>query len=101
MMVAVIGVIALAFGAHIARASLDGLKVTAYLVPGHFHGWAGLLGLLFMIALWRVGRATRDLKSKKKSFARSKELHGRISDVMMMLVFIHAFLGFLYLLQIL
>ena len=101
MMAAVIGVIALAFGAHIARASLAGLKVTTYLVPGHFHGWAGLLGLLFMIALWRVGRATRDLKSKGKTFAHSKELHGRISDVMMMLVTIHAFLGFIYLLKIL
>jgi hypothetical protein len=100
MMAAVIGVIALAFGAHIARASLDGLKVTAYLVPGHFHGWAGLLGLLFMITLWRVGRKTRDLKSEGKSFAQSKEFHGRISDVMMMLVTIHAFLGFIYLLKI-
>ena len=101
MMAAVIGVIALAFGAHIARASLEGLEVTTYLVPGHFHGWAGLLGLLFMITLWRAGRKTRDLKSQKKSFAHSKEFHGRISDVMMMLVTIHAFLGFLYLLKIL
>ena len=101
MMAAVIGVIALAFGAHIARASLYGLEATAYLVPGHFHGWAGLLGLLFMITLWRMGRKTRDLKSEGKSFASSKEFHGRISDVMMMLVVIHAFLGFLYLLKIL
>ena len=101
MMAAVIGVIALAFGAHIARANLDGLEMTAYLVPGHFHGWVGLLGLLFMITLWRVGRKTRDLKSGGDSFARSKELHGRISDVMMILITIHAFLGFLYLLKIL
>ena len=102
MMAAVIGVIALAFGAHIARASLDGATITtAYLVPGHFHGWAGLLGLLFMITLWRMGRKTRDLKSEGKSFTRSKEFHGRISDVMVMLVAIHAFLGFLYLLKIL
>jgi len=41
------------------------------------------------------------LKAQKKSFTPSKELHGRISDVMMMLVTIHAFLGFLYLLKIL
>ena len=101
MMAAVIGVIALAFGAHIARASLDGLEATTYLIPGHFHGWAGLLGLLFMITLWRMGRKTRDLKSEGKSFTRSKEFHGRISDVMVMLVVIHAFLGFLYLLKIL
>ena len=59
------------------------------------------MGLLFMITLWRMGRKTSDLKSRGKSFARSKEFHGRISDVMMMLVVIHAFLGFLYLLKIL
>jgi len=54
-----------------------------------------------MLILWRMGRKTRDLKAEGQSFARSKKMHGRISDVMMMLVFIHAFLGFLYLLQIL
>ena len=101
MMASVIAVITLAFGAHIARARLEGLEATTYLTPGHFHGWAGLLGLLFMITLWRIGRKTRDLKLEGKSFARSKEFHGRVSDVMVMLVAIHAFLGFLYLLKIL
>ena len=96
----VVAVIALAFVAHIARASLEGLGPTTYLVPGHFHGWAGLIGLLLMTTLWRMGRNTRDLKSEGASFARSKELHGRMSDVMVMLVAIHAFLGFLYFLKI-
>ena len=101
MMAAVLGVIALAFSAQLARAQFDGVEATAYLVPGHFHGWAGLLALAMMLNLWRLGRKTRDLKAEGQSFARSKKMHGRISDVMMMLVFIHAFLGFLYLLQIL
>ena len=96
----IVAVIALAFAAHVARASLEGLNPTTYLVPGHFHGWAGLLGLLLMTTLWMMGRKTRDLKSEGKPFARSKELHGRISDVMVMLVAIHAFLGFLYFLKI-
>ncbi|MED5158791.1 MAG: hypothetical protein VYD62_01080 [Candidatus Thermoplasmatota archaeon] len=100
MMAAVIGVIALAFSAQLARAQFDDVEATAYLVPGHFHGWAGLLALAMMLILWRMGRKTRDLKAEGQSFARSKKMHGRISDVMMMLVFIHAFLGFLYLLQI-
>jgi len=101
MMAAVLGVIALAFSAQLARAQFDDVEATAYLVPGHFHGWAGLLALVMMLILWRMGRKTRDLKAEGQSFARSKKMHGRISDVMMMLVFIHAFLGFLYLLQIL
>ncbi len=101
MMAAVLGVIALAFTAQLARAQFDGVDATAYLVPGHFHGWAGLLGLALMLNLWRMGRKTRNQKAEGQSFARSKEMHGKISDLMMTLVFIHAFLGFLYLLAIL
>jgi hypothetical protein len=48
-----------------------------------------------------MGRKTRNQKAEGQSFARSKEMHGKISDLMMTLVFIHAFLGFLYLLAIL
>jgi len=87
--------------ARAVLAQFDGVDATAYLVPGHFHGWAGLLGLALMLNLWRMGRKTRNQKAEGQSFARSKEMHGKISDLMMTLVFIHAFLGFLYLLAIL
>ena len=94
----VIAVIVLAFLARLVSASLSGEDV-GYddLMPGHFHGWGGLLGLLLMTYLWILGRRASSRKAAGESFARTKDLHGRLSDVMMGLIIIHAFLGFLYL----
>ena len=101
MVRATIGVIGLAFAAQIARARIDGIGWSEYIVPDHFHGWVGFLGLFLMLILRKHGRATRTLKDSGESFSRSKQTHGKISDVMLLLIIIHAFLGFLYLLRIL
>ena len=97
----VIAVIGLAFLARLVSASLSGEDV-GYddLMPGHFHGWGGLLGLLLMTYLWVLGRRASSRKAAGESFSKTKNLHGRLSDVMMVLIIIHAFLGFLYLLQL-
>ena len=97
----VIAVISLAFLARIASAIMTGEDLgIGTVIPGHFHGWAGLLGLGLMTYLWSLGRKTSAKKAAGESFARVKDLHGRLSDVMMGLILIHAFLGFLYLLQL-
>ena len=97
----VIAVIVLAFMARIASTLLasEDLGIET-LIPGHFHGWSGLLGLCLMAYLWGLGRKTSAKKVAGESFARLKDLHGRLSDVMMGLIIVHAFLGFLYLLQL-
>ena len=97
----VIAVIGLAFLARLVSASLSGEDL-GYddLMPGHFHGWGGLLGLLLMTYLWVLGRRASSRKAAGDSFSKTKNLHGRLSDVMMVLIIIHAFLGFLYLLQL-
>ena len=97
----VIAVIGLAFLARLVSASLSGEDV-GYddLMPGHFHGWGGLLGLLLMTYLWVLGRRASARKAAGKSYSKTRVSHGRLSDVMMMLIIIHAFLGFLYLLQL-
>ena len=97
----VIAVIVLAFMARITSTFLasEDLGIET-LKPGHFHGWSGLLGLGLMTYLWSLGRKTSAKKVAGESFARMKDLHGRLSDVMMGLIIIHAFLGFLYLLQL-
>ena len=94
-------IVALAFGSNAIRGLIDANDATSYLLPGHFHGWTGLMGLMMMLVLWRLGRKTRNAKTAGESFARERELHGKFSELMAVLAVIHAFLGFLYLLTIL
>ena len=94
-------VVALAFASKVASSLLSGEDFTLdLLMPGHFHGWAGLLGVALMTYLWNLGRKTSTQKKAGKSFVKLKQLHGKLSDVMIGLIAIHAFLGFLYLLQL-
>ena len=94
-------VVALAFASKVASSLLSGEDFTLdLLMPGHFHGWAGLLGVALMTYLWNLGRKTSAQKKAGTSFVKLKQLHGKLSDVMIGLIAIHAFLGFLYLLQL-
>ena len=98
--IASIGIVLLAFASNAARGVIDHGDATSYLVPG-FHGLTGLMGLTMMLYLWRLGRRTKEKRESGEGFARTKEMHGKISDLLGILVIIHAFLGFLYLLNIL
>ncbi len=96
-------VIAVAFASRIIDSIIRGDELTdasKQLMPGHYHGWAGILALLLMSNLWYLGRKTSRSRDDSDTFSRTRNLHGRLGDVMAILVIIHAFLGFLYLLQI-
>lgn len=94
----VIGVISLAFISKIFYFQIiNGQVYFSDLIPNHFHGWAGLLGLGLMFYLRRLGMKASKNRTAGKSFSKISRLHGRISDVMIYLILIHAFLGFLYL----
>jgi hypothetical protein len=95
----VIGVISLAFISKIFYFQIiNGEVGISDLIPNHFHGWAGLLGLGLMIYLRHLGLRASKNRIEKRSFTKISNLHGRISDIMTYLIMIHAFLGFLYLL---
>jgi len=68
---------------------------------GGLHAGGGLLGLALITILWRKGRMTRDLRNSGESWALEKQRHGRASDAIMVLIGLHAFLGFLWLIQLL
>ena len=91
------GVILIAF---IARAVVgyrtDG-DVFSNLMPQQLHGFMGPVGfgLLFMLA--RMGRNTKRAREDGQKFKHHALKHGRAADLIVVLVFIHAFLGFLYL----
>ena len=103
IMVYLILVISVAFIAQIVEAILTGQsnqEALKQLIPNNYHGWAGILALALMGSLWYLGRKTSSLRRKGESIVKTRALHGRLGDVMALLVIIHAFLGFLYLHQI-
>ncbi|MBT3357571.1 MAG: hypothetical protein HN534_03650 [Euryarchaeota archaeon] len=94
----VIGVILLAFVSKaIYYSIINGSFSLTNLLPGHFHGWVGLLGLVMILYLRKLGRTVMSKRDSGQSFSQIKDLHGRVSDIMVFLIVIHAFLGFLYL----
>ena len=94
----VIFVICLAFVSKIIYFQINNGVVTfSDLIPNHFHGWAGIVGLFLMIYLRRLGIKAKRNRQNKRPYGKVSNLHGRVSDVMAYLIIIHAFLGFLYL----
>jgi len=94
----VMGVILLAFVSKAIYFSIiNGSFSSTNILPGHFHGWVGLLGLAMILYLRKLGRSVKSKRDSGQSFSQIKDLHGRISDIMALLIVIHAFLGFLYL----
>ena len=66
------------------------------LVPQSLHGFMGPIGFALLVATTRMGRQARSQRLAGESFAQTKLKHGRAADVIIYLVFIHAFLGFIY-----
>ncbi|HIF04584.1 MAG TPA: hypothetical protein EYQ80_04075 [Candidatus Poseidoniales archaeon] len=86
------------------RSRTEGLSLPGALMPtgaGGLHAGGGLLGLALITVLWRKGRKARDLRNAGEPWAAEKTRHGRASDAIMVLIAIHAFLGFLWLMQLL
>ena len=86
------------------RIRTEDLALPEALLPtgaGGLHAGGGLLGLALITVLWRKGRMTRDLRNSGESWALEKQRHGRASDAIMVLIGLHAFLGFLWLVQLL
>ena len=72
--VATLCIVVMAFGSNAIRGLIDANDATSYLLPGHFHGWTGLLGLMLMLVLWMLGRKTQDAKTAGESFAKEMQI---------------------------
>jgi fatty acid desaturase len=90
------GVILVAFVARGFVGYYEGGDVMRALVPQSLHGFMGPVGFGLMVALTRFGKQARSQRLAGESFATSKLKHGRSADLVIYLVFIHAFLGFIY-----
>ena len=96
-----IAIVLLAFIARAIHAYIHNESILASLIPSSLHGFSGPIGLFLLYYMVRFGRRAAELKEKGDSFALPKKQHGRASDLVMILVFIHAFLGFLYIFEVL
>lgn len=94
-----ISVVVVGFFANTLNGLAAGESVTA-VVPSHLHGWFGILGLILLTILVRKGRLTKAQREAGESFSLERERHGRASDIIVILMVIHAFLGFIYLFQL-
>ena len=86
------------------RIRTEGLGFPEALMPtgaGGLHAGGGVIGLILLTFLWQKGRKTRDLRNAGEPWAAERQRHGRASDAIMILIAIHAFLGFLWLMQLL
>ncbi len=91
------GVIAVAFMARAIVAWRSGEHVISSLMPQSLHGFMGPVGFALLYGLARMGRKARDARMAGEKFSHHSVKHGRAADLIVVLVFIHAFLGFLYL----
>ncbi|MEK9730585.1 MAG: hypothetical protein VW230_02365 [Candidatus Poseidoniales archaeon] len=101
LLVSAIMIVLLAFVARAIDAYIHNESMLKSLIPSSLHGFSGPIGLFLLYYMVRFGRRAADLKEKGESFALQKKQHGRASDLVMILVFIHSFLGFLYIFEVL
>ena len=69
--------------------------------PSALHGWFGIVGIVVLTITVRKGRLVKKQRDTGEKFTFELQRHGRASDVMMVLIVLHAFLGFIYLFQLL
>jgi len=65
------------------------------------HGVMGPIGFVLLFLLARMGRRARDVRNEGGKFAHHALKHGRAADLIVVLAFLHAFLGFLYIFKVL
>ena len=86
------------------RMRTENLTLPSALLPtgaGGLHAGGGIIGLVLITILWQKGRKSRDLRDAGQPWVAEKNRHGRASDAILILIAIHAFLGFLWLMQLL
>ena len=84
---------------YLYRIRTEDVTFPSALMPsgaGGLHAGGGIIGLILITILWRKGRKARDLRNAGESWAAEKQRHGRASDAIMILIGLHAFLGFLW-----
>ena len=96
LLLATVGLVMVAILARAAAGYIEEGRITAMLLPTNLHGWTGPLGLWVLWNTVRHGRQALAAMEAKESIAAPRTRHGKAADLMLILVGVHAFLGFLY-----
>jgi hypothetical protein len=96
-----LGVILVAFMARAIVGWRTEGDALSNLMPESLHGFMGPVGFGLLYALARMGRKAKVSRENGEKFSHHALKHGRAADLIVVLVFIHAFLGFLYLFYVL
>lgn len=96
-----LGVILVAFLARAVVGQRTNGDALSYLMPQSLHGFMGPVGFALLFLLARMGRKAKAARNGGEKFSHHVLKHGRAADLVVVLVFIHAFLGFLYLFTVL
>ena len=96
LLVATVGLVLVAVLARAAAGYIEEGRITAMLLPTNLHGWTGPIGLWVLWTTVRHGRQALAAMDNTESIVAPRTRHGRAADLMLILVGIHAFLGFLY-----
>lgn len=89
-------VIVVAFAGRMVNGWYTQGSVWADIWPQSLHGYMGPVGFALLVALSRFGREAKTLRESGESYALAKTKHGRAADLVIYLVFLHAFMGFIY-----
>tara|TARA_B100001750_G_C15496656_1_gene594619 strand:- start:541 stop:945 length:405 start_codon:yes stop_codon:yes gene_type:complete len=71
------------------------------ILPSSLHGWFGIIGIILLSILVNTGKKVKKLRESRKTFGLELKKHGRASDLIMAMLMLHAFLGFIYFFQLL
>tara|TARA_B110000444_G_scaffold259679_1_gene304213 strand:+ start:37574 stop:38041 length:468 start_codon:yes stop_codon:yes gene_type:complete len=94
-------VISVAFMSRAFIAWRENESILSSMIPQSLHGFMGPVGFVLLFILARMGRRARDARNRGEKFAHHSMKHGRAADLIIVLAFLHAFLGFLYIFTVL
>ena len=97
---ATISTVVIAMVARIISGVIESGDPLSMIVPTSVHGWFGPIGLVIIWLHVKHGRKVRDAREANESFAGLKMKHGRAADIIMIIAMLHAFLGFLYIFDV-
>lgn len=90
-----------AFLGNTLRGINEGLGWSEYFLPNNLHSATGIIGTVLFFITWRLGREVVQKRQNKESWQHTKSKHRRAAELIVVLGCIHAFIGFIQIINLL